>query len=128
MVLFRAVGTGLGILAVPAAVLTGLAFAAPILAFAATQDNDSGFNAVQRFLIIPLFLLGGTFFPIAKLPLVFQVIAWATPLAHGVALARGLTLGSIDLGSALIHTAVICAYVAGGVLLASFTMRRRLRT
>ena len=64
-------------LAVPAAVLTGLAFAAPIAAFAATQENDTGFNAVFRFGVIPLFLFSGTFFPISQLPAFLQPIACA---------------------------------------------------
>ena len=56
------------ILAVPAAVLTGLAFAAPITAFAATQENDSAFASLMRFGILPMFLFSGTFFPIDQLP------------------------------------------------------------
>ena len=128
MVLFHAVGSPLGVLAVPAALLTGIAFAAPILAFSATQHNDSGFNAVQRFIIIPLFLLGGTFFPIAKLPAVFQAIAWATPLAHGVALTRGLTLGGLTASAASAHLAVLAIYGGAGIVAASITLRRRLVT
>ena len=53
------------VLAIPAAVLTGMAFAAPIAAFAATQRTPDRFNAIFRFGITPLFLFSGTFFPIA---------------------------------------------------------------
>ncbi len=52
----------------PSAILTGLAFAAPIAAFAATQQNDTGFSTIYRFGLIPLFLFSGTFFPIAPAP------------------------------------------------------------
>ena len=55
-------------LALPAAVLTGLAFATPIIAFSATQRRDSGFNVLFRFGITPLFLFSGTFFPLDQLP------------------------------------------------------------
>src|ERR1700737_1091484 len=48
---------------------------------------------IGRVLIPPLFLLGGVFFPIHQLPQLVQGIAWLTPLAHGVALARGLSVG-----------------------------------
>ena len=48
------------------AVLTGLAFAAPIAAFAATQRTPSKFNVIFRFGITPLFLFSGTFFPISN--------------------------------------------------------------
>jgi lipooligosaccharide transport system permease protein len=51
-------------LAVPVAVLTAIAFAAPIMAFTATQRSDGSFNALFRFGITPLFLFSGTFFPI----------------------------------------------------------------
>ena len=56
------------VLAIPAAVLTGLAFAAPIMAFTATQRTPDKFAALFRFGITPLFLFSGTFFPIEQLP------------------------------------------------------------
>ena len=54
--------------AIPAAVLTGMAFATPIAAFATTQYNPNKFNAIFRFGILPLFLFSGTFYPISNLP------------------------------------------------------------
>jgi len=78
-----AASSPLVLLAVPVAVLTALAFAAPIMAFTATQTGDGGFNALFRFGITPLFLFSGTFFPIEKLPLFLQPVAWITPLYHG---------------------------------------------
>ena len=45
------------------------AFAAPVSAFAATQDKDSSFSTLYRFAIIPMFLFSGTFFPISQLPI-----------------------------------------------------------
>jgi lipooligosaccharide transport system permease protein len=125
---FRTVTSTMAILAVPAAMLTGLAFAAPIIAFTATQRHDSGFSAFQRFVIIPLFLLGGTFFPISKLPVIFQALAWLAPLSHGVALARGLTTGTLSAPFAALHVAVLLAYVAGGIAAAFLLLRRRLVT
>ena len=47
---------------------TGLAFAAPIAAYSATQRDTNGFNALFRFGVIPLFLFSGTFFPLEQLP------------------------------------------------------------
>ena len=72
--------------------LTGLAFAAPIQAFAATQKNDSAFASLFRFVIMPMFIFRGTFFPITQLPELLQVVAYLTPLWHAVALARGIAL------------------------------------
>src|SRR6185295_14603040 len=95
IVAFGAAESPLIVLAIPAAVLTGMAFAAPIAAFSATQKTPIKFNALFRFVITPLFLFSGTFFPVSSLPPVMQVVAWFTPLYHGVALTRGLSLGTI---------------------------------
>src|ERR1022692_544692 len=51
---------------VPAAVLTGLAFAAPIEAYAITRTSDTSFATLFRFGMIPLFLFSGTFFPVSQ--------------------------------------------------------------
>lgn len=125
-VAFGVVRSPLGLLAVPVATLTGLAFGTPIFAFTATQRNDAGFNAVNRFIVVPLFLLGGAFFPITQLPRVLQGIAWTTPLTHGVALCRDLVLGTAGVPSALAHIAVMLVYIVVGLVAAWFTFRRRL--
>jgi lipooligosaccharide transport system permease protein len=113
-------------LAVLAGGLTGLAFAAPIYAFSTQQENDSGFASLQRFVIVPLFLFGGAFFPITRLPVLLQAVAWLTPLYHGVALSRGLALDRIGAGEAVLHAAVLLAYIAGGALLSWLGLRRRM--
>ena len=78
-------------LAVPAAVLTGVAFSAPLMAYAGAVKTGEGFNVVFRFIITPLFLFSGVFFPVSRLPEPLQLVAWCTPLFHGVELVRGLT-------------------------------------
>jgi lipooligosaccharide transport system permease protein len=128
MAAFGTVHSALAILAVPVGVLTGLAFAAPIAAFAAAQQNDTGFTTIYRFGLIPLFLFSGTFFPIDRLPGWLQPIAQATPLYHGVALCRGLVLGHVGLGAAGAHLGYLVALVVVGYVLATGTYRRRLVT
>ena len=124
--LFGAVESPLAVLAVPVAVLTGLAFATPIAAFTATQRKDSGFAAIFRFVVTPLFLFSGTFFPIEQLPDVIEPVAYVTPIYHGVALARDLTLGRVDLVPALVHLGVLLAFTLGGLAAAWITFHRRL--
>ncbi len=116
------------VLAVPAGVLTGLAFAAPIAAYAATQRDDQGFNALFRFGITPLFLFSGTFFPVEQLPPLLQLVAWATPLYHGVALARGLALGyaSAEPLAMSAHLVYLVVLAGAGTFFAVRTFRRRL--
>ena len=77
--------------------LTGLAFAAPIDAFAVTREKDQGFALLFRFGMIPMFLFSGTFFPVTQLPGWIRPVAYATPLWHGVALCRELSLGTATL-------------------------------
>ena len=125
MAAFGVVYSPWAIAALPAAVLTGIAFSAPVSAFAATQEKDSSFSTLYRFAIIPMFLFSGTFFPISQLPVWLQAIAYATPLYHGVALCRDLTLGQVswaDLG----HVAYLCALTLIGYLAGRRTFARRL--
>ncbi len=126
IVLFGAVSSPLAVLAIPVAILTGLAFAAPIIAFTATQRGDTAFNMLFRFGITPLFLFSGTFFPVEKMPLLLQPLAWVTPLFHGVALARALSLGQVDPAGDVVHLAVLIGFVIVGVVAGTITYRRRL--
>jgi lipooligosaccharide transport system permease protein len=114
------------IAAIPAAMLVGAAFAAPVAAFAATQAREDGFVLLYRFGVIPMFLFSGTFFPVSQLPGVLQPIAWVTPLWHGVALCRGLALGRIDPLMFAVHTAYLVVLAVVGVLLARRAFTKRL--
>ncbi len=114
------------LLALPITVLTGMAFAVPIFAFSAKQEGDGGFNILFRFIITPLFLFSGTFFPIDQLPAFLRVIAWVTPLWHGVDANRSLALGSPDVASVLGHTAYLLFVIAIGGWLARRAFTKRL--
>jgi lipooligosaccharide transport system permease protein len=116
------------VLAIPAATLTGLAFAAPIAAFSATQKTPERFAAIFRFGITPLFLFSGTFFPVESLPDVVRPIAWVTPLYHGSSLTRGLALGTLldDPLLALVHVLVLVACTAAGTWAMVRLIERRL--
>lgn len=116
----------LAILALPVAVLTGVAFAAPIAAFTASQDSDSGLSLLYRLGVTPLFLFSGTFFPISVLPGWLQGVARATPLYHAVSLSRALVLDQLSLWPDLAHVAYLVAMLAVGSVLARRQFRRRL--
>jgi lipooligosaccharide transport system permease protein len=128
MALFGAAASPLILLAIPSAVLTGMAFSAPIMAFTATQRTMEKFNALFRFGITPLFLFSGTFFPISNLPDAIEPIAWLSPLWHGVELSRQLALGTIgaDPVRTFAHVAILVAIVAVGTAFAYRTVERRL--
>jgi lipooligosaccharide transport system permease protein len=126
MALFGTVYSPWAIAALPAGVLTGMAFGAPMAAYSATQDKDTGFSTIYRFVVVPLFLFSGTFFPISQLPVVLQWLAYATPLYHGVALCRDLTLGQVHLWVDLGHAAYLCVWVIAGYLVGRRTFAKRL--
>jgi lipooligosaccharide transport system permease protein len=128
IIAFGAYQSALVLLCIPAAVLTGMAFAGPIAAFAATQHNPNRFTNIFRFIITPLFLFSGTFFPVSSLPTSLQVLAVLTPLYHGVALTRSLALGTVaeDPTATVIHLVYLVTLATVGAYLTTRTIERRL--
>jgi len=114
------------LLAVPIGVLAGMAFAVPTFALAATLDNDHGFSLLYRFVVTPLMLFSGTFFPVDQLPVLLQPVAWVTPLWHAVELSRDAATGTAPGWAGVGHLAVLLAYVGIGWLLAHRAFRTRL--
>ena len=112
--------------AIPIAILCGLAFAMPIAAWTASRTGDSSFPAIMRFVLMPMFLFGGAFYPIEQLPTAGQVVAWVTPLWHAIELCRDLILGGLG-PAALGHLAVLCAYALVGYLACARVLEWRLR-
>jgi lipooligosaccharide transport system permease protein len=126
MILFQATDVLRGIAMIPIAILTGLAFALPIMAFTVTRKGDASFPAINRFIITPLFIFSGVFFPVTQLPDFLQPIAFLTPLWNGVALARGIALGALDAPLAAYNLTVLAVYCAVGLYAATVTFPRRL--
>ena len=128
IVVFGAAHSVLVVLGIPVAVLTGMAFGAPIAAFSATQRTPNRFNVIFRFGITPLFLFSGTFFPIETLPAQLQPLAWISPLWHGVDLTRSLVFGTVMDRPllALVHIAVLSVIVVISSWATIQTIERRL--
>jgi lipooligosaccharide transport system permease protein len=121
-----AVRSGWAVVALPVAVLTGLAFAAPMEAWAVTRTKENSFTMIYRFGLIPLFLFSGTFFPITQLPGWLRPVAYVTPLWHGAALCRALSLGTATPAGTLVHVAYLAALTVAGVVAGNGAYRRRL--
>ena len=126
MAAFGAILSYWAIAVLPVGVLTGMAFAAPLAAFAVRQQSDNPFPLVFRLGLVPLFLFSGVFFPISQLPAGARFIAYVTPLWHGVDLSRQLTLGHVSIGSAVVHVAFLATLTGFGVATALRNYRRRL--
>ena len=110
-----------------AAVLTGSAVAALIAAYAATVENEgAAFSSVFRFVVVPMTLFSGTFFPVDRLPEWVQPLARVSPLWHGTVLARDAALGVWRPLPALGHTAYLVALLMVGLVLVTRLFTRRL--
>jgi lipooligosaccharide transport system permease protein len=95
MVLFGAVPSAAGWVAILVGTLGGLAFGAPVMAYVATLEQDTGQIAMlMRFVLLPMTLFSGTFFPLSSMPVYLQWIGWISPLWHSTELARVFTYGS----------------------------------
>jgi lipooligosaccharide transport system permease protein len=99
MLAFGAVPSPLGMLDIPIATLTGMSFGLVIASYMSTVEQDVGQPAfIQRFIITPLFLFSGTFFPLAQMPVFLQWIGWISPLWHGTQLGRVVSYGAVEPG------------------------------
>ncbi|HWM18081.1 MAG TPA: ABC transporter permease [Ilumatobacteraceae bacterium] len=114
------------LLTIPFGALTGLAFSVPLTAWSSTRNTETSFPSIQRFVIVPLFLFGGAFYPIDQLPGWMQPIAKATPLWHGVQLCRDAVLHRLELSDTLAHVGVLIAFVVAGLAVCRITYARRL--
>ena len=124
--LLGAVGGWGFLLALPFSVLAGMAFCAPVIAFTATREKPDAFNGLFRFVLMPMTLFAGTFFPVDQLPEIVRPLIWLTPVWHGVELARGAAFGTWSLLPALGHVAYLTAMLLVGVVLARKYFQRRL--
>ncbi|MBO0841236.1 MAG: ABC transporter permease [Sciscionella sp.] len=109
------------------ALLLGLACSAPIMALAATVYSEgNAFNALFRFVVMPMTLFAGTFFPISTLPSVIKPLVWISPLWHGTELARAAEFGGISALAVVGHLAYLLVLFAVGALLARWRFIKRL--
>ena len=81
-------------LAIFTAVMAGAAFGALMQALAGMLENeDVFFTVLGRFVIMPLFLFSGTFYPLTNMPIYLQWIGWISPLWHATEVGRWLSYG-----------------------------------
>jgi len=102
-----------GILALPAAMLVGLAFAAAGAAATTWMRSWQDLDLIT-LVTLPLFLFSATFYPLDVYPPAIQVLTWFSPLFHGVVLIRSLTLGYLHWGL-LINVAYLVIMAAIGL-------------
>jgi lipooligosaccharide transport system permease protein len=118
------------LLVVPVGVLTATAFGAPLQAYAATlTDEGFQFSFIQRFVVMPMFLFAGTFFPLSAMPGYLHWIGWVSPVWHGTELARLATYGApMSPLTFAVHLGFLLACTLAGLLVAVRVYTRRLRS
>ncbi|MGI9082379.1 MAG: ABC transporter permease [Thermoleophilaceae bacterium] len=115
-----------GMLAIPFINFTaGFGWASFGITIAAFLNSIDNFGYVTSGVITPLFLVGGTFFPIDGLPEWAQIAAHVNPLYHCVELVRHAVFGWEGLTD-LAHLGAIVAFGLAAWRLAIFGMTRKL--
>jgi lipooligosaccharide transport system permease protein len=126
MAVFGVAGSWWVIAALPAALLTGLAFAAPTAAWAVGLRSMNKLNSLYRFVLMPMYMFSGTFFALSELPHGVRLIASVLPLTQGVELCRSLSLGTASAVDVVARALYLLVFVVGGIALARTSYRRRL--
>ena len=115
-------------LAIFTAVMAGAAFGAMMQALAGLLENENVFfTVVQRFVIMPLFLFSGTFYPLTNMPVYLQWIGWISPLWHSTQLGRWLTYGSeISTSMLILHFLFLNSILVVGLVSSRRIFTKRL--
>ncbi len=128
MVLFG-IGDPLGaLLLIPIGLLMATTVGFAVMSWVATQTEDRGqLSFIERFVVVPLTLFSGTYFPLETLPLFLQWIGWISPLWHAAELGRGVLYGApLPPAMLLLHLGFLAAVALVTCLLSIRTFRKRL--
>ena len=125
---FGALETPMAWLAIPTAIFAGTSFGALMQTLAAKLENENIFFVVMgRFIMMPLFLFSGTFFPLSSMPFFLQWIGWISPLWHATELGRHLTYGhAISSTMIWVHFLVLATMLVSGLYLSTLIFTKRL--
>jgi lipooligosaccharide transport system permease protein len=126
MSVFGTVHSWRGLATLPVVLLVGLAIAGPVFAYSASIGSDGLFAVLFRFAVIPMTLFAGVFFPVGSMPLAARLLAYVSPLWHGVELCRSATLGTPTAWGAWAHTGYLMLWAGAGYGLAVWRFRRKL--
>jgi len=126
MLAMRLIDSWWALLALPAVVLLGFAFAGTGMALTTYMKSWQHFEYIQ-LAMMPMFLFSATFFPIETYDGVLRWVVEATPLYRGVVLIRELCTGLVTVDS-LISVVYLAVMGAVGTVVASRRLGRLLLT
>jgi lipooligosaccharide transport system permease protein len=115
------------VLSLPFAFVAGLMFGAMALLATSYVTSVSQLAYFVSLVIMPMFWIGGVFFPLEEMPEGIQIVSWFMPLRHVVDVQRGLVTGDLD-WSMLISVAWIIVATLVLYRAVLWSMRRRLIT
>ena len=111
-----------------AAIFAGISFACVMLAVTSFVKQDDGFYAiVGRFVLTPMFMFSGTFYPLESLPIYLQWVGWISPVWHATNLGRNLSYG-LEVAPWLlaVHVLFMGAILVAGMIVATRKFASRL--
>lgn len=106
----------------------GMSFGALMLAATSFVKEDDGFFAiVARFIVAPMFLFSGTFYPLEQMPVFLQWIGWISPLWHSTNFARSISFGlEVPGWLMIVHAAFLVISLVVGMIIARRQFASRL--
>ena len=110
-------------------IFAALAFGAAMLAVTVRIENDTTlFAIIGRFVIAPMFLFSGTFYPLEQMPIYLQWIGWISPMWHSTQLGRFLSYGMpLELWQLAMHATFLATVFVIGMLFAYPKFESRLQ-
>jgi lipooligosaccharide transport system permease protein len=128
LILFGAIPIASFFPLVLSSLLAGFGFGAVMLAIMARIKKDDGvFAIISRFVVAPMFLFSGTFYPLSGMPIYLQWVGWISPLWHATDVGRVLTIGQpIEPWLMVVHFAYFVAMLIGGLALSYPPFEKRL--
>ena len=104
-------------------ILAALVFVSLGLIIASRMNSMEGFQLIMSFLVMPLFLLSGAFFPIKNAPTWMQVLAGIDPMKYAVDGLRGTILNVAELPLS-VNMLVLLIIALVMIFIASLLFRR----
>jgi len=89
-------------------ILIALVFTALGTAIASTLEDMQGFQLIMNFVVMPVFFLSGSLFPLTTAPAVLQWIAIFNPLFYGVDGMRAVLIGASHFSAWTDATVLVC--------------------
>lgn len=90
---------------------------------ASIVNDFQGFQAINQFIVLPLYFLSGAIYPLTGVPTLLKVIASVNPLSYAIDALRSLLIGQSHFGLGL-DTVVLIFTAIVLIIFGAYTFRR----